>query len=192
MATVNSSLTWSVQSFSAASFFAQKISSISNPKEPWHYGERHKHTPLENPADAPLKALTSLFETLSSYFPITWLVIQTGGKHTFSWNCWGVAVAFLCFFCFRDLFLFIRNGFRKGQHVEIFLNMMNMHGKKSRQVSKVVCFFWIKTVCLLYDGQHLIDDIFLLFLTLCVQIACPGHYNMVLIVFFLLFPVLLA
>lgn len=91
--------------------------------------ERGTNTPhLKSPADAPLKALTSLFETLSSYFPITWLVVENGGKHTFSWNC-----------C-RDLFLFIRNGFRNGQHVEIFLDMMNMHGKKSRQVSNVVCF----------------------------------------------------
>ena len=86
------------------------------------------------------------------------------------------------FFGFRDLFLFIRNRFRNGQHVEIFLDMMNMHGNKSRQVSKVVRFL-IQNICLFHDGQHLIDDIFLLFLTLCVHIACPGHYMVLTVVF---------
>lgn len=164
MATVNSSLTWSVQSFSAASFFAQKISSISNPKEPWHYGERHKHTPLENPADAPLKALTSLFETLSSYFPITWLVVENGGKHTFSWNCWGVAVAFLCFL-FVSVICFCSSEMdsEMASMLRYFWTWWTCMGKKSRQVSKVVCFFGIlKTRCLLYDAQHLIDEKFFL------------------------------
>ena len=183
MATANSSLTWIVQSFSAASFYAQKNNSNSNPKEPWHYGERHKHTPLENPADAPLKALTSLFETLSSYFPITWLVIQNGGKHTFSWNCWGVAVAFLCFFLFSVIcFCSSEMDSEMASMLRYFWTWWTCMGKKQDR--------WARWCAFLNQNKMFVPwwsaPDWWYILTLCVPIACSGHY-MVLIVFFVRF-----